>query len=597
MRILLILALNLIFAPQIIMAKVNYKLNFTEKEVRRHQVEVVLTIDAVGHSTSDFVHFKVPVWTPGSYKVREFSQHFEVKSTEVNGAEVDVERENKNTWLIPAKAKDQVKLTYMVYAFEQSVRQSYIDEFYAFLHGVSAFGYIEENSKDEIVLEVNALSKWKDVFIAAPAIEGRKHTYKLSNYDLLADSPIALGNFDVTFYESGSVPHSVVMIGKGNYDLLKIRDDFKKISDEEVKIFGSHPSEQYIHFIYNVNKGGGGLEHLNCQTSMYGRFDYKDETKYKKFLGLISHEYFHLWNVKRIAPKELGPFDYDKENYTDLLWVAEGFTSYYDDQVLLRAGLIDQKEYLELVAAQITRFENTPGKRVMTLEESSRLAWIKAYLPHENSNNTTISYYNKGMLAAMAMDLRIRSRTKGEKSLDDLLKLLFERFDYKHLQDKTKGYDIQTLVSLCEDVLKVEMKDLLDKLVYTTDSLDYGKWFSFMDVKLEDQNDHSKRYLGVTGSFAEGRYTISKVITASPAEVYGLSVNDEIIAVNDWRVDSDINDVIQNYDIGEKVDLVVSRDGKLNTITIELIADPEVKYALEVKNEKNEWMKQWLSQD
>lgn len=597
MRILRILVLSLIFAPQFTMAKVTYTVHFTSELARRHMVEVKIEIDKIQNTKDNKLHFKVPVWTPGSYKVREFSQHFEIVQSKVAGKEVKVERSDKNTWEMPAKDGETLELTYQVYAFEQSVRQSYIDEFYAFLHGVSAFGYVDEHMNDEIVLQISKLKEWKDVYVAAPAAEGKTDTYHFTNYDLLADSPIALGSFDATFYKSGGVPHTVVMIGKGNYDLLKVREDFKKISDEEVEIFGSHPSDQYIHFIYNVNNGGGGLEHLNCQTSMFDRFAYTDEAKYKKFLGLISHEYFHLWNVKRIAPKELGPFNYDTENYTDLLWVAEGFTSYFDDLVLLRSGIIDQKEYLSLVAAQINRYENTPGKEVMTLEQSSRLAWIKAYLPHENSNNTTISYYNKGMLAALAMDLTIREETRGEKSLDDLLKLLFQQFDPSDLQDKQKGYDLETILSLSKDELGVDLQELLHELVFSTEKIDYEAWFKAFGLSLTDKNDQKKKYIGVSGSFTDGRYTISRIDASSTAEIAGLSVKDEIIAVNGWRVDGDVNDMLQMHQVGDVLDLTVNRDGMLRQFKVELASDPEVQYSIEVVDEKNKLMKQWLCHD
>lgn len=598
MQILRILTISLIFVPNIIMASVQYQVNFTEAAAKKHQVEVEITVDKIHHTISDYVHFKVPVWTPGSYKVREFSQHFEVLSAKVNDKEVEVKRGDKNTWLIPASAKDKVSVVYSVYAFEQSVRQSYIDEYYAFLHGVSAFGYIEENLNDELTVQFNPLSSWSDVYMAANEVKGKAHTFKLRNYDLLADSPIALGNFDTVDYTSGDVPHKVVMIGEGNYDLNKIKADFKKINDAEVEIFGSHPSEPiYIHFIYNVNSGGGGLEHLNCQTSMIERNAYTDEAKYKKFLGLIAHEYFHLWNVKRIKPKELGPFDYDKENYTDLLWVAEGFTSYYDDLTLLRTGIIDTKEYLSLVAAQINRYENTPGKEVMNLQESSRLAWIKAYLPHENSHNTTISYYNKGMLVALAMDLRIHRNSNGKSSLDQLLKALYERYNDNDLLSNEKGFDLDIIKSLCKDLYNDDMSDLFDELIFGKGEINYTKWFEGMGVAIENKTEADKAYVGISGDLNSGKFLVSRIDTDSPAEKAGISVKDEIIAINGWRVDSDLSTELKDIKVGEEIAVLISRDGKVIELKMTLAADEGFNYSLSVSDEDNKILKQWLDQD
>ena len=594
MKILRFLILSIIFAPVLTMASVHYTVRFSEEEAKKHQVDIQITIDKLESVQGEYLKFKVPVWTPGSYKVREFSQHFTVKTVFVNGTPINFLREDKNTWAFPAKAGDHVTLNYSVYAFEQSVRQSYIDEHYAFLHGVSAFGYFPDAFND-IELEIKGLDKWKDVYVAAPAVSGKKHNYKFSDYDLLADSPIALGNFDTVDYTSGGVPHIVVMIGHGNYDLEKIRTDFKKMNDAEVKIFGSHPSTPvYIHFIYNVNAGGGGLEHLNSQTSMFERFAYTDEAKYKKFLGLIAHEYFHLWNVKRIAPMELGPFDYDKENYSDLLWVAEGFTSYYDDLILYRTGIIDQKEYLGLVAAQINRYENTIGKKVMSLDESSRLAWIKAYLPNENSSNTTISYYNKGMLVALAMELRIQKISNGKQCLDELMKALYENYKPSDLQNPEGGINMAIIVNLCKQLYGESFEDLFEALVYSTDPIDYQKWFEGLGIEFKDKNTHTNKYAGLLASTTEGRCIISRIDSESPAEKAGLSVKDELISIDGWRIEGDFNESLKRFDIGQTVELIYSRDGKIRKTMLAIGKDPTFNYELIVKDAENKLLKNWL---
>ena len=419
----------------------NYTVNFDK--VKSHYVSVEIEFETKGE---EYVDFKVPVWTPGSYKIREFSNAYE----NVRAEDLKVERLDKNTWRIYSGSSSKISVSYDVYCFTVSVRQSYADEFYAYLHGVSAFGYIEGYTNEQILLTLNPNDNWSNVEVALPQTKATGFIFTCANYDLLADSPIAIGNFDVGIYESGNVPHKVVMIGEGNYNLDTIVSDFKKISDSQIEMMGDHPSQQYVHFVYNVGSGGGGLEHLNSQCSMFPRWSYSDSKKYTRFLGLIAHEYFHLWNVKRIRPKELGPFDYNKENYTDMLWIAEGVTSYYDDLTLYRIGKYSKEEYLKVIASQINRFENTPGKDVMTLAESSKLSWVKSYLPKEESLNTEISYYNKGMIAALMLDLEIRKSSN--KCLDDVMTTLYKRYKKNDV-----GISHNEFIKVCSDIAGKDM--------------------------------------------------------------------------------------------------------------------------------------------
>ena len=560
----------------------DYTVSFDK--VKSHYVTVDLTFDATG---KDFVDFKVPVWTPGSYKVREFSNAFE----NVTAGDKEVKRINKNTWRIATSGASEVKLSYDVYSFTVSVRQSYADENYAFLHGVSAFGYLEGYEKEQITLSIVPYAGWNNVEVALPQTKAAGYVFTCDNYDLLADSPIALGNFDKTSYVSGKVPHTVVMIGEGNYDLETIREDFKKISDSQIAMMGDHPSDRYTHFVYNVGNGGGGLEHLNSQTSMMYRWGYTSKGRYRNFLGLIAHEYFHLWNVKRVRPIQLGPFDYDKEVYTDMLWIAEGITSYYDDKTLHRIGLYDDEEYLGILASQINRLENSPGKDIMSLAHSSMLAWVKAYLPTEESMNTTVSYYNKGMIAAAMLDLEIRAN--GKKSLDDVMTTLYTDF-YKK---KGRGFTHEEFIAVCTEMAGKNMKPFFEDVIFSTKPLDYESIFSQYGISITDKNaDKTTPWSGVVSSHSNGKTTITNIYSKSPAVNAGLSVNDEIIAINGWRVDDKLENHDSKYGVNDGVEITYSRDGKLFTTTLTYAKSTQVAFELKKSETENELRKAWLGE-
>ena len=576
-KVLLILSISTISMTT---NAINYSVSFSK--VKSHYVTVDIEFEATNKA---YVDFKVPVWTPGSYKVREFSNAFE----NISANNLEIKRLNKNTWRIFTDGQSQVSLSYDVYCFTVSVRQSYADEYYAFLHGVSVFGYLEGYENEQILLTIYPNDNWANVEVSLPKIKSSKHSYRCSNYDLLGDSPIAIGNFDTIDYTSGDVTHKIVMIGEGNYDLNKVMEDFKKISDTQIEMMGSHPSSQYVHFIYNVSQGGGGLEHANSQTSMMPRWNYSNPNKYRSFLGLIAHEYFHLWNIKRIRPKELGPFDYDKEVYSEMLWIAEGITSYYDDITLLRMGAYSKEEYLKIITSQMSRLENSPGKTVMSLAHSSLLAWVKAYLPNEESSNKTISYYNKGMIVAVLLDLEIRSTSN--YSLDDVMRKLYANFYLK----KNRGFTYDEFVDVCSSIAGKDMSIFLNEIVYSLNPINYDIFMNFgLDLTI-DKSYSTKPWSGISTELNRNRIIVTNIISNSPGVESGLSVNDEIIALDDWRLKVKFEDYLSYYSIGERIKLVYSRDGKMQTTHLRLLSNPTINFNLSVAEQTNKKLLSWLN--
>lgn len=548
---------------------IHYTVSFPKANL--HYVTVQISVETNG---ADHLDFSMPVWTPGSYMVREFSQH--IDRFETTGKDkAPFQRLDKNTWRVDSRKRKSVQVEYEVYSFTISARHSYVDRHYAFLHGVSTFMRVEGRDSEAIILTFNPLEQWKNIEVALPANGKINHSYTCANYDLLADSPVALGNFDVIRFTSGKVEHRVVMIGSGFYDPKRIEDDFKKIADAEVNIFGNHPSSpHYIHFIQNVESGGGGLEHLNCQTSQVQRTAYRDKEKYRKFLGLVAHEQFHLWNVKRIRPAELGPFNYNEENYSKQLWVVEGITSYYDDHILLRSGIHTEETYLTEVAGNINRLQNTPGRRHMSLEESSLTAWVKFYLANENAVNTSISYYNKGMLVSLILDLEIIYRTKGSKSLDDVMRAL-----YRFYEQEDRGFTIEEFWQIAEETTGSDLKDFYHKYIVSTDEIDFTQYLRYVGLKPVDQNaEKLTPWLGITTKEEKGKCVIASVYSEGTGAASGLSANDELLAINGIRVTGNGSEDIGMLTIGSEAELLISRGGRIMTINVTVQRNPEVNY-------------------
>ncbi|MDQ3041645.1 MAG: peptidase M61, partial [Acidobacteriota bacterium] len=335
---------------------------------------------------------KMPVWTPGSYLIREYARHVEsFTAKDAGGNDLTWRKTNKNTWQIETKGVKEIVARYNVYANELTVRTSELNDEHAFISPAALLLFPKDQLNAASTVKVVPFGNWK-VATGLPKVENQTNVFRAENFDVLYDSPFEVSNFkEISFVVQGK-PHRYVVTGEGNYDLPKIARDTAKIIEEGYKIFGDLPYNDYL-FILNT-RGGGGLEHLNSTALQFGRFNFT--TRYKDFLNLVAHEFFHLWNVKRIKPDTLGPFDYENENYTRLLWFAEGGTAYYESVLMRRADLISAEEFTTARETQILALQNRPGRFEASLEDSSFDAWIKYYRQDENAVNNQVSYYDKG---------------------------------------------------------------------------------------------------------------------------------------------------------------------------------------------------------
>jgi len=536
--------------------KINYTLRMDRPQTHYFQVEMEIT----GFNESEF-DVKMPVWSPGSYLVREFAKNVDqVVAVDDKNQELPIEKTSKNTWHIKKGKAKKVTVLYEVYAFELSVRTSFLDLTHGFVSGSGVFMYVPNHKKEKGTLLVKLYKEFKKITTALPlsaesqASDGVK-TYAYNNYDHLVDCPLEIGNQEIFDFTAAGVKHTVGIYGKGNYDSTKMKTDMAKIVTAATDVFKENPNKEYTFIIHNVEDGQGGLEHTNSTTLSVNRWTYQGAA-YTGFLSLVAHEYFHLWNVKRIRPFELGPFNYDEENYTTLLWVMEGFTSYYDELLLLRAGYYTQDDYLSKLNGTMNYVEGSLGSRIQPLADASFDAWIKAYRPNENSSNTTMTYYSRGQLMAAQFDAMIVAKYEGEKCLDDFMQLLYN----KYFKKQDRGFTDKEFQDDLSAFLDEDMTDFFDRFIRGTEIPEYEKHFSKVGINV-NRGTVTETSFGGRYSDAGGKTMIRSIRRGSAAEDEGFSVNDEIIAVNGFRIDSeDFSAALNTLKKGETLDVLISRD-------------------------------------
>ena len=524
----------------------------------------------------------MPVWTPGSYLVREFARHVQdFAAADAAGQPLKWEKTNKDTWRIVTNGAREWHATYRVYANELSVRTSELNSSHAFWNNANLLMYLDGFLKSPATVRVLAPDVWK-VATGLPAVAGQKNTFRAENFDVLYDSPFEASNFKTLVFNVEGVPHRIVIDGEGNYDPERMRRDVQKIVETQAKLMGEIPYRDYTFILHLRSDAGGGLEHLNSTALGYPRFGFRirtgdratsaapnasaSERDYRGFLSLVSHEFFHLWNVKRIRPDALGPFDYTQENYTKVLWVAEGITDYYADLFLRRAGLITEGDFLGATARSIQALQNTPGRLEQSAEESSFDAWIKYYRPDENSINSQVSYYDKGALLGFLLDLEIRKRSSGAKSLDDVMRYLYAEF-FK----KNRNYGPLDFQKACELMAGGSLQEFFSKYVRGKEELDYNAALEAAGLRLDTSAGAGGVYFGADVTEEEGRLVVRRVYAGSPAYEQGLNAGDQIVALDNMRVTKDfLNARMAEKKPGDLVNLTIFRFDDLSTLLIKL---------------------------
>lgn len=543
-------------------AGVSYTVDLSQ--AANHYVNVTMESIAVGPT-----EVMMPVWTPGSYLIREYARHIDHLSVkDAEGGEIAFRKTRKNRWMIDTADGQKYRVSYRLYCNEVSVRTNFTNHYFAVLNGAPTFITPLDRMDRPYQVQLVLPEGWRRS--ASSLISEQPHQFTAPDFDELVDSPIVAGQLEVFPFDVNGIPHQLVQIGDGAgyWDGTKAARDLQKIVAAQAHFWGVIPYDRYL-FLNVIGEAGGGLEHdYNC-LMLTRRFAFRDPKAYDNWLSLASHELFHAWNVRRLRPAPLRTYDYERETYTDSLWVAEGVTSYFEDIFLVSAGLIDEESFLQRMSQNVSRIENQNGQRVQSLRDASFDTWIKFYRPDENSSNTRVSYYSKGAVVALLLDAEIQTATGGERSLMDVLRTLYE-------QKLETGYTEAEFRSVASEIAGVDLNDWFATAVDSTEPLDYGTMLDWYGLQFGDEADQpessdasdeapakdatdSTPWLGVT---LEGA-SISKLQEDSPGYAAGFNTGDEILAINSFRLRAPIAEHLKQFQVGDTVEVLLDRKGEL----------------------------------
>lgn len=603
-------------------APVHYRIASSQPASHIYELEMTIAVpEAAGQRLS------LPNWIPGSYMIRDFSRNVgRIYVVDGNGQPVAIQKTAKSEWLC-APAKGPLTLRYEVYAWDLSVRGAHLDQTHGFFNGTSVFLAAEglEDKPHSVEIVAPEGSQYWEV---ATTLSRGKETpewgfggYQAESYDELIDHPVEMGRFSRARFMACGVPHDVVITGKHQANMDRLCRDLEKICRTQIEFFGGKaPFDHYIFLTTAVGNGYGGLEHRSSTALLCSRDDLplhnepeEPADRYRTFLGLCSHEYFHSWNVKRIKPASFIPYDLTKESHTSLLWAFEGITSYYDDLMLLRSGVISEKSYLELLGQQITRHLRTPGRFQQSVAESSWDAWSKYYKQDENAANSIVSYYVKGALVALCTDLMMRQRSGGTASLDQLMQRLWQEFGLTG-KGVEEGDIPRLAATLCGELPEQpEWSSFWENALEGVGEIPFSELLvsQGLDCTLRASDNAAdlggkpaqaatpRLWWGGRVQAAEGGLAVQALTKNGPAQQAGLSAGDVIVAANGLRINNVVawEKLLANACMGDVISLHAFRRDELMVFDVTLIEAPQdaCVLTLSAENSQQEKARQWLS--
>lgn len=548
---------------------IQYRLSFHRAATHRVHIEASIPTDG-----ADSMRLMMPVWTPGSYLVREYARQIETITARDSASSqpLAIRKLDKNHWHVDCAGVEEVVVDYTLYGREMGVRTNWIEREFAFLTGAATFLTRHDALDRPHILRIDAIPEWTDIATSLKPLDPRDPWIRRAeNFDELVDSPMVFGAIDIQSASIGGSKHHLATIGTDTmWDTPRAMKDVAKIVEVEQRFWGEIPYSEYW-FLNLATESGGGLEHDNSCVLMTSRWAQKQKSKYIDWLSLVSHEFFHTWNVRRLRPRALQSYDYNAEQYTRELWVAEGITSYYDNLFVVRAGLCTPSEYLERLSKDIQTVENAPGRLVQSLEESSFDTWIKFYRPDENANNSRISYYVKGSLVGLLLDAEIRLATDNQKSLDDCMRLLWQRH-------RATGYTNEDFDAIVVEVAGESLRDWLPSKLNQASELDYSKLLTCFGLQWKGKGADTESpatanagMIGMEVSNQAGKGIVDKVSVGGAAALAGIQAGDELIGWGGYRIlPEQWSERLGMYREGDRINATLARRGKLIDLAVEI---------------------------
>ncbi|MBI2427895.1 MAG: M61 family metallopeptidase [Ignavibacteriales bacterium] len=527
-----------------------------------HLLEVEIRVDDLKSNTVDL---HMPAWRTGRYVIFDFSGGVqEFSAVDDKGKSIQWKKMDKDTWRIEHGGANYITARYKVYANEFNQRTRELNSEHAFIDPAAVFMYVDELKNRPLELSILPYGTWH-VTTGLDEVEGKKFTYGAPSFEYFADCPIEIGNQKDFRFTVDNKPHIISIYGDGNWNIDTLITDFTKIVVANKEFWGDLPYKKYIFFIHCQPNAGGGTEHINSTVMGVRPFIFSNRASYIGFLGLVSHEYFHTWNVKQLRPKAYAPYDFSKEGYSEELWISEGTTSYFDDLIVLRAGYRDAKNYLEMIGQMISSDRSRYGNTIQPLSEASFDAWVKYWKRQQNSFKAESDYYGKGSHVSLLLDLEIRHRSENKHSLDDVMRTMYRRFPV------SKGFTNADFIKVSEEFTGGRLKEFFDNYLYGTVPLPWEKNLAFTGLELALKDSTGKIGLGIMTQDTGEKNRITGVIPNSPAEKAGVEINDEIVALNGFRVrSSEMNERVSSMTKGDEITLTIFRNDKLKEIKLQL---------------------------
>ena len=536
-----------------------------------HLFEVELSYERLPADPGD-LDLRMPVWRPGRYAVLDLAGGvISFSATDDRGNVLPWTKVEKSLWRVARGTATGVRIRYTVFANEFNLRTRGLNDEHAFVDGAAVFLYAEKYRALGVTLEVKPYGNWH----VTTGLDGGGTTFRAPEYDTFIDCPLEIGNQKDVPFDVDGVPHVLSIFGEGNWDADVMVRDMTKIIRTTISVWGDVPYRRYVFLLHCTPSSGGGTEHLNSTIMGTRPFIFKNPDSYRGFLGLVSHEYFHTWNVKQLRPRGITPYDYTKENYVTELWVAEGTTSYYDELLLVRAGLKSPDKHLETIQNMIMNDRQRPGNAVQSLSESSFDSWIKYNRSTQQAFNTESDFYDKGASVSMLLDLEIRQRTKNAHSLDEVLRALYRKFPLG------AGYEEADLVSMIRSVSGEDLEAFFADYVRGTTALPWESALAAAGLDVIGRDSIAKPWIGLTTSDADGRTRVTRVVAGSPAYDAGLDLADEVVAINGFRAKSaDLTDRVGELKPGEKLQLTIFRNDRLRECALTVGSQPVPAYTV-----------------
>ncbi len=552
-------------------------------EPKSHRGSFSLEIRGI---TGPEVEIVLPVWAPGAYELRESAREVgEVSARSAAGAvrELTVERRAKNRWRVVTQGAAAVEFLYSVYGHDLLDDGIDFTDEHAFLNATRCLPWVAGREAEPVEIVLNLPAGWS-AHAELPRLGEHPVRFRAPNYEALVDAPIDAGRPTVLTLHPAGIPHHIVICGgPGNYELHRLEQDVARIVEAQIRYVGSSPLASFTFFLHLHDRRDGGLEHANSTSLVVERSSFKPRESYDRFLTLVSHEYFHLYNVKRIRPKVLGPFDFDRENYTRLLWWMEGTTDYAAGLLVRRAGLFTPSAYLQYLAEKVRLLLASPGRHHRSAEEASYLAWIDRYRPYEETQNQSVDYYVKGHVASACLDLELRARTENRLGLEDVVRHLWAEYGRTG-----RGLEEGELPSVVERVSGIDLGSFFARYIAGTEDPPIAEaarhaGLAFGPAPKPAPNGiepTEPAYLGVELRSEGDRARIAEVRDGTPARRAGLSPGDEVVALDGYRVlFAGFGEALKRYAPGEEVKVDLFRRGVLRRVPVVVGSPPPAKYA------------------